>query len=55
MKDVFLEEAEKYPEEWDGIELREYIAGAFDFERYTLDKGRKRRYNDERMINNLKY
>lgn len=44
MKEKLLQGADDWPEEWDGIELRELIYNAADWERsgYMCDKRRKR-------------
>lgn len=56
MRNTFLSEIEKFPEEWDGIELRAYIAGAFKYENsYSMGRKRKANYNNERYVRNLKY
>lgn len=41
------------PENWDGIELRWYLAERFNQATYPYSKKRKRDYNNTILINNL--
>jgi len=45
----------KMPEDWDGIELREYLADKFAECRFrgTMDKRRTKRYRNEVLVRNL--
>ena len=45
----------KMPEDWDGIELREYLADKFAECRFrgTMDKRRMSRYRNEVLVRNL--
>ena len=53
-KDSILTNIDKMPENWDGIELRQYIADKFaDVCIGHMSKGRKREYNNIVLVNNL--
>lgn len=43
------------PENWDGLELRQYCSDYFEehFNYRKLDKKRKEEYENDRLINNL--
>ncbi len=45
----------KIPEDWDGIELRQYMADCFERTVFkgTLKGSRKRKYNNDVLVNNL--
>lgn len=43
-----LAEVERMPEDWDGFELRQYIAELFAFEVRDMGRSRKRAYNRAR-------
>ena len=54
-KKFYMEIAGKIPEEWDGIELRQWIAD-FTSEQVCfvkMDRKRKRSYNNDRIALNL--
>lgn len=58
VRDIALAHLDVMPEEWDGLELREYIADKFAVERYmAYDKKRYRKrlsdYRNERIVRNL--
>jgi len=45
---------EKIPEEWDGHELRQYLADKFSEAAYVrMDAKRKREYTNTVLVNNL--
>lgn len=44
----------KVPENWDGVELREWMAERFNQARLGgMSRGRKAKYNNDIMVNNL--
>lgn len=45
----------KIPKNWDGIELREYLADAFGQESGYISGARKREYKNTKIANNLHY
>jgi hypothetical protein len=56
MRDAMLARADRWPEAWDGHELRELAAVAFDRERTRLmreDKKRAKAARNEMVVNNL--
>jgi hypothetical protein len=56
VKETVLEriKAGKIPEEWDGYELRQYLADKFTDACYVkMDRGRKREYTNTVIVNNL--
>lgn len=53
MRDYFLENVGKTPDEWDGIELRQWIAEKMQGETYQMSRKRKRDYNNEVIVRNL--
>lgn len=51
-----LRKLDKVPEEWDGMELRMWIADTFDWERtgsMVMEKKRLKNYKNEVLVNNL--
>lgn len=51
-----LNKLDKVPEDWDGIELRQWIADTFDWERtgsFVIDKKRLKNYRNEIIVKNL--
>jgi hypothetical protein len=49
LKEKAIKNVDKMPEEWDGWELRQYLAdkaGEFVWESMKQDRGRKRKYNN---------
>ena len=57
MEDIIQYEidTQKIPPEWDGIELRAYIARAFNSEKYAMLPGRNRAFHNYCRTSNLKY
>jgi hypothetical protein len=51
VKRSVLEAVDAMPENWDGWELRHFIADKFDRERMSVDRRRKAEYNNECAIN----
>ncbi len=54
--DTLIARADQWPEEWDGHDLRELVAYAFNFERTNLMReNRKRRQacKNDILVNNL--
>ena len=49
-----LKNVDKFPENWDGFELRRIIADYFNKTAWmTMSKKRKKEYNNEVIVNNL--
>lgn len=46
-------ESGKIPENWDGLDLRLYLADRFDRATVKTTKARKKEYNNTVLINNL--
>ena len=54
LKTNMLEKTESIPENWDGYELRQYLADkASEFLYLKMDKQRKKNYENDILINNL--
>jgi len=55
VKKNLLKEVDRYPEKWDGIELRERIKDVFSqvVIKGTMSKKRKRDYNNYCIVNGL--
>lgn len=56
VRDAALEAVKAMPEEWDGIELRWYLAYMFQCSTLGTDRSQKRRkrdYDNEVMVRNL--
>lgn len=53
MQDKFMKLTPNLPEDWDGIELRHWIADSFSYECYPMDRARKRAYENEVIVRNL--
>ena len=51
--DDILTDAHKFPEEWDGFELRLLMAEVFARQVQSLDGFRLRKYRNEAMVRNL--
>lgn len=59
VKNKILKEiqSDKIPDSWDGIELRAYLASAFEYEAETpaMTRSRKKDFNNYRYTNGLTY
>ena len=53
MKKIVLANVDKMPEEWDGIELREYVADKFTESKAAPSERRFRDYRNEVLVRNL--
>jgi hypothetical protein len=56
VKEELIKRSDRWPPEWDGHELRELAADAFDCERTALMKTSRKRlreYQNECLVNNL--
>lgn len=55
MKEAILGDVPKMPEEWDGFEIRAYIARAFASEQAKMRASRKAKFNNDCSVLPLKY
>jgi hypothetical protein len=55
VQESMLERLDDLPEEWDGHELRTWIAEAFNWQRSRAmeDKSRLKKYKNDVLVNNL--
>jgi hypothetical protein len=54
VQESLLSKLDRVPEEWDGYELREWIADTFDFERQGMMSAKRRKdYKNEVIVRNL--
>lgn len=53
VRDEILGKLDRVPQNWDGHELREYIADKFGWQRGNLSPSDKREYKNAVLINNL--
>lgn len=53
VKKTVLANVDKMPEEWDGIELREYVADKFTESKAAPSERRFRDYRNEVLVRNL--
>lgn len=53
IRKALLQKLDRVPEEWDGHELRNWIADAFDREKSDLNLSRRRAFNNAILINDL--
>lgn len=53
--ELLFEDLEKIPEEWDGIELRQWVADRIreDFAYKPMERKRKKNYKNERIVRNI--
>ena len=55
LRNSLLEQVHKMPEDWDGIEIRQYLSDmvASKFNYRPMDRPTKRSYNSDVLANNL--
>jgi hypothetical protein len=53
VKNDVLRKIPEMPEEWEGFELRQYLADSFDRIRFRMNEKRQADYDNEMQIRNL--
>ncbi len=53
VKEIVLARVSKMPEDWDGHELRQYLADSFAHQTCKMENRRLKSYRNDVLVNNL--
>ena len=53
IKEDILSKIDRFPDNWEGLELRQYIADAFAVPKYSWSRDRRTNYTNDTLVNNI--